>query len=1100
MFHRRWTVLFLIFLAAVLLVGFWSLSLVQAAPLLSGDSKPTPPADETITRIKQAINSGMVARGEYQPVYAIADNQITNILISEEEDWATAWLEVTTPETGESIPTEPGLVLLQSVDGSWIPTFPGDEAWLKLVNDAPVEVLSDSEKEYWLLINQESTQNVPAAPLTGYLLPWPNGLTRKLSGSVSHDTYIPSGNSHYAFDFYLSGQLWNIHASKAGTVWRWKDDIVNNSTEPPGNYIVIKDSANTYQLYLHLAQNSIPAELKAVGAPVQQGQFIGIADDTGASTGHHLHFMVHNNPDSYWGTSVDIVFGDVPINGGRPRLKRLDIPNYNDEPYCWPNDKFPDQPKDECSQFQESYVSGNVYYIDTTPPIGGLTAPVFGSNVTSQSVTIKGWASDSGVGLKSAQIRAYINGAWADIGVAQSVSPFSYSWNLCNSNVPDGPVSLSLRLVDNVNNTKIYDSLLTFVKNYNCPLATPQPPAACSPSADQVALFSSDNFRGDCVVKGIGSYASGADLGTVGDNPAVSIKVGSNVLATLFSDAAFSGRSETIHRDDSSLGENLVGAIKVNSLRVQLRTTAPNVPEPVWPAAGGSFTETLSLSLYWRDKGGGSQFQARLIHGGETITSTWLTEPFWHLGTGVGNFGLLQGAYSWQVRAGNSAGTSAWSPAQLLTITEKSVGPTASVNVPYFDQMESVGGWVASGLWHHEASKPAASGTHTWWFGNCYPNNGGCDEHYYNGKTGDLTSPPIQIPATGIYYLRFKYRYQTESPARFWDQRWVQIKVDSNPFINLYRLSDDQMLYSDASPFLSSSVINLLPYAGRTVQIRFHFDTMDISTQTIGGDNDYEGWYIDDFSITAEPPATCPSPDLAGNTSAQALGISFNVPINEAICPAGDLDYYQFAGTANTWVTANTERTSGSVVDTVLQLIGEDGSSILAENDDERYPEILDSLIRFYIPRTGTYHLKVRDWWHPGNGGSNYAYSIGIYQDAVAPSAQIVFPTSSTLISDPITLKAQVNDSLSGVERVEFYFHDYQWSNPAWKLLGYGTLQQGYWTLPFDPSTQAVQFNAAFLILAYDRAGNVYADGLWNAKLTDRIFLTYLSSIHNSSP
>ncbi len=692
------------------------------------------------------------------------------------------------------------------------------------------------------------------------------------------------------------------------------------------------------------------------------------------------------------------------------------------------------------------------------------------------------------------------NGAWADIGAAQSVSPFGYSWNLCNSNVPDGPVSLSLRLMDNVNNTKIYDSLVTFVKNYNCPLATPQPPAACSPSANQVALYSSDNFRGDCVVKDIGSYASGADLGAVGDNRAVSIKVGANVLATLFSDAAFSGRSETLNRDDSSLGENLVGANKVSSLQVQLRTTAPNVPEPVWPTAGGTFTETLSLSLYWRDKGCSSQFQARLIRGGETITSTWLTEPFWHLGTGVGSFGLLPGAYSWQVRAGNSAGTSPWSSAQALTIVSKTVNPATIVLAPYTDLMESVGGWSASGLWHLESAKPAASGSHTWWFGYCKITNNGCDEYYYNAKTGDLTSPPIQIPAAGNYFLRFKYRYQTESPGQFWDQRWVQIKVDSNPFVNLYQLSDDQMLYSAASPFLSSPVIDLLPYAGHTVQIRFHFDTVDINTQTSGGDNDYEGWYIDDFSITADPPVTCPSPDLAGNTSAQALGLPINVSMDETICPAGDLDYFQFSGTANTWVTANTERRSGSVVDSVLQLIGEDGSSILAENDDEDYPEILNSLIRFYIPRTGTYHLRVRDWWHPGNGGSNYAYTIGVYQDAFDPSAQIVFPTSSTLISNTITLKAQVSDNLSGVDRVEFYFHDSQWSNPAWKMLGYGTLQQDYWTLPFDPSTQAVQFNAAFLILAYDRAGNVYADALWNAKLTNRIFLTYLPLIQKASP
>jgi hypothetical protein len=781
-------------------------------------------------------------------------------------------------------------------------------------------------------------------------------------------------------------------------------------------------------------------------------------------------------------------------------LKRLDITGYNDEPYCWPNANFPNKPRDECSQFQEAYVSGNVYYLDTTPPYGVLTGPVFGANVTSQSVAINGWASDSGVGLKSAQIRAYFNGAWTDVGTAQTVSPFSYSWNLCNSNVPDGPVSLSLQLVDNVNNTKIYDSLVTFVKNYNCPLLAPPPPAACAPSANQIALYSSDNFRGACVVKDIGDYSSGADLGAVGDNRTVSVKVGANVLATLFSQAAFSGRSETLSRDDPSLVENLVGMNKASSLHVQLRTTAPNIPEPVWPAAGGTFTETLSLSLYWRDKGGANQFQARLIHGQETITSTWLTDPFWHLGTGMGSFGLVPGTYTWQVRASNSAGTSPWSSTQGLTIAAKTVSPAAPVNVPYIDAMEVEGGWRSSGLWHLEVAKPAASGTHTWWFGYCNSSSGGCDEYYYNGKTGDLTSPPIQIPASGNYYLRFKYRYQTENPARFWDQRWVQIKLDNNPFVNLYQLNDDLMIYSDSSPFLLSPVIDLLPFAGHTIQIRFHFDTMEPSTQTSGGDNDYEGWYIDDFSVTADPRVNCPSPDLAGNTSAQALGLAMNTSVNEAICPAGDLDYYQFSGTANTWVTANIEHGGGSVIDTILQLIGEDGSSILAENDDERYPDILDSWIRFYIPRTGTYFLKVKEWGHPGIGGSNYSYTLGAYQDGVDPSTHIIYPTSTTLISNTITLKAQVSDALSGVDRVEFYFHDNQWSNPTWKMLGYGTLQQGYWTFPFNPATEPVQFNAAFLILAYDRAGNVYAEPLWNVKLADQIFFTHLPTIKNASP
>ena len=1083
---------FIVLASLILIFSFWSLTWARASSPSAGDAKPTPPPDETTIKIEQAITAGMTQRAEFQPVYSITQSQVANVRVSSGEAWASAWLTVLDPETGEAIPTEPGLVLLQNAGDVWTPAFPGDDMWFKWLNEAPEEVLPAGEKEYWLLVYQETAVNLPEAALTGYLLPWPNGLTRKLSGSVVHDSYIPSGNSHYAFDFYLSQQMWNIHASKAGTVWMWKDSVPTNDHNDV-NYIVLKDSSNTYQLYLHLAQNSIPVWLKAVGTPVQQGQLIGIADNTGASTGHHLHFMVHTNPYSYWGRSVDITFGDVAINGGRPRIHRTDLDGYDDLPYCWSSDL--------CSQFQESYISGNVFYLDTTPPKGGLTAPVFGANVTSQSVTISGWAADTGVGVQNAQIRAYLNGAWQDIGSARTSFPFNYSWNLCSSNVPDGPVSLSLRVLDKANNSVTYQSLLTFVKNFNCPLPIPPSMAACAPAANQVALFSGDNFRGDCVLLGTGSYASGADLGAVGENRAVSVKVGASVLATLYSEPAYLGRAETLNRDDSSLADNMVGTNKVSSLIVLQGTDVPNTPQPVWPTAGGTFTETMSLSLYWRDTGGSSQFQARLTDtaANETITSTWLTDPFWHLGTGVEGFSLLPGSYSWQVRASNGVGTSSWSPEQALTIEAKTFDPASTVAVPFVDDMETIGGWRASGLWHHEDSKPAASGIYTWWFGFCDSSSDGCDEYYYNGKSGDLTSPPIQLPASGNYYLRFRYRYQTESSGRFWDQRWVQIKVDDGFFTNLYPLTDDVMLFNGSS-FLSSPVIDLFPYAGHVVQIRFHFDTMDISTQMASGDNDYEGWYIDDFSVTSDPPANCPVPDVGENTSAQAFGLSMNSPVDDAICPAGDLDYFKFNGSAGTWVTANTERSSGSIVDTVLQLIAEDGSSVLAENDDERYPEIIDSFIRFYIPRTGSYTLKVKDWGHPGDGGSNYSYTIGMYQDDTDPTAHIVFPTSSTLISNTITLRAQVSDALSGVDRVEFYFHDYQWDDPDWKMLGYGSLQQGDWILPFDPSTEAIQLNAAFLILAYDQAGNVYADALWGAKLADRIIFTYLPRVLNDSP
>ena len=223
------------------LVGWGTYSLAQASPAAERFAKPTPPAEETIKEIEQAIQAGMSLRAGFQPVYAIAQNEVSNIRVSSDESWASAWLTTLDPQTGEAIPTDPGLVLLQKQGGAWLTAFPGDDLWLKWLSASSEEAMPAEEKEYWLLVNQEAQVFVPAAAQTGYLLPWPNGLTRKLSGSVRHDAYIESGSSHYAFDFYLSGQMWNIHASKAGTVARWKDDIENNSSEAPGNYIVIKD-------------------------------------------------------------------------------------------------------------------------------------------------------------------------------------------------------------------------------------------------------------------------------------------------------------------------------------------------------------------------------------------------------------------------------------------------------------------------------------------------------------------------------------------------------------------------------------------------------------------------------------------------------------------------------------------------------------------------------------------------------------------------------------------------------------------------------------------------------------------------------------------
>jgi hypothetical protein len=63
-------------------------------------------------------------------------------------------------------------------------------------------------------------------------------------------------------------------------------------------------------------------------------------------------------------------------------------------------------------------------------------------------------------------------------------------------------------------------------------------------------------------------------------------------------------------------------------------------------------------------------------------------------------------------------------------------------------------------------------------------------------------------------------------------------------------------------------VIDLSAYAGDTIQIRFHFDTIDDWA------NGYRGWYVDDFWVANLPPALSVLPSwLIDHTTALPISI-----------------------------------------------------------------------------------------------------------------------------------------------------------------------------------------------------------------------------------
>jgi hypothetical protein len=385
--------------------------------------------------------------------------------------------------------------------------------------------------------------------------------------------------------------------------------------------------------------------------------------------------------------------------------------------------------------------------------------------------------------------------------------------------------------------------------------------------------------------------------------------------------------------------------------------------------------------------------------------------------------------------------------------------PTA----PYDDNMENgINDWTATGLWHQiGGSNPyleSHSGSHSWWYGQ--DSTGNYDTGSAN--SGDLTSPSIYIPTSG-YYLRFWYRYETETQGPDWDQRWLQISVDGGPFNNVLQLFDDPMNW-----WLQSQAINLSGYAGHTIQVRFHFDTINVDFNT------YRGWYIDDLDISSTPPPSCADSHEPNDIPAQATAIAYGQTLSADICPDGDYDFYTFTGTAGDRVVVDIDaKANGSLLDSYVFLLDSDGTSILAEHDDEILVEVQDSHLGYQLPHNGTYYIKVRAWNHPSVGGTDYFYTIHLLTDDVSPTAEITSPGHCTWLDPNLqTITTDVSDNESGIRNVTFYWHDADWENSDWIVLNDDWDSSDGWTYDWDTSSIPDQQGGCVYIYAYDWAGN----------------------------
>ncbi len=466
-------------------IRFLTLLLLTAVTLLlptAGDLPPIPASAETQANLSAAFFQRLQSdSGVNSLIFDLFTPALDTAFISPDGETAVLWLALR-DDLGHLLAAEPGLALAYLSDEGWQVLLPGDPGWEETLTALPEGMLP-------LELNPVPDDialdtNAISAPLTGYYLPYAAGTSRWLEGSISHFQSIPELGypsctqefCRYAYDFT---DAWHfpLVASKAGTVVASRDSCSDGDPNCT-NFIVLHNSSEqTYQIYLHLANGTIPNKLTP-GTKVRRGQYLGDSDDTGYSTSQHVHFMVTDSiwmgsNDYYWGRSVDIRFADVPINSGIPRTcyEVTHFQIYDGATECLGDKSNPLNPANDW------YVSGNV---GAYPPTGTLVHPAAGVIVTSGSnplVDVTATASDD-VHVTAVRLVAKLNDQWVEIGskVTQPAQPGVYDWDvdLCSAAPVNGPLDVALRIWDYEGNVAAVLDPRTIQVEHACPPPTSQ--------------------------------------------------------------------------------------------------------------------------------------------------------------------------------------------------------------------------------------------------------------------------------------------------------------------------------------------------------------------------------------------------------------------------------------------------------------------------------------------------------------------------------------------------------------------------------------------------------------------------------------------------
>jgi len=221
----------------------------------------------------------------------------------------------------------------------------------------------------------------------------------------------------------------------------------------------------------------------------------------------------------------------------------------------------------------------------------------------------------------------------------------------------------------------------------------------------------------------------------------------------------------------------------------------------------------------------------------------------------------------------------------------------------------------SNGLWHLTTARAGQSGhsaSNSLYYGQNEVASGNGDYDTDLPNEGVATSPMINLASVlPPLTLTFNHLIQTELGTN-WDRTTVEISTNEGASFSVVgaRFLDDSLPADSAGQWVTQAV-DLTAFAASEARIRFHFDSLDSST------NGYEGWFIDDIIVSGQafPLASAPmasgsflNGSWTGNITALAPGTNVVVVVDDTLGHKGSTTSFEVIGDPQVWIVKSEDQ------------------------------------------------------------------------------------------------------------------------------------------------------------------------------------------------